>query len=35
MKRKRIDWQLLAMSAMIGGAMYFLVIALIGTLKYL
>jgi hypothetical protein len=35
MKRKRIDWELLAMSAMIAAGIYFLVMTLIGIIKHL
>jgi hypothetical protein len=35
MKHKKIDWQLLAMSTMIAGGAYFLIVALIGIIKQL
>ena len=35
MKRKRIDWELIAFSALVAGGAYFLIVALVGTLKQL
>jgi hypothetical protein len=35
MKRKRIDWELIAFGALVAGGAYFLIVALIGMIKHI